>query len=44
MSAILSSDDLNDFIAPGVACIKPVENLPEEPEVCVLRWTYSFDG
>uniref|UniRef100_A0A060TDQ3 Cytosolic Fe-S cluster assembly factor NAR1 n=1 Tax=Blastobotrys adeninivorans TaxID=409370 RepID=A0A060TDQ3_BLAAD len=25
MSAILSSDDLNDFISPGVACIKPVE-------------------
>ncbi|EEH45643.1 iron-sulfur cluster assembly protein NAR1 [Paracoccidioides brasiliensis Pb18] len=30
MSAILSSDDLNDFISPGVACIKPVETLPEE--------------
>ena len=27
MSAILSSDDLNDFISPGVACIKPVETL-----------------
>lgn len=25
MSAILSADDLNDFITPGVACIKPVE-------------------
>lgn len=25
MSAILSNDDLNDFISPGVACIKPVE-------------------
>lgn len=25
MSAILSLDDLNDFISPGVACIKPVE-------------------
>ncbi|CAN6675035.1 cytosolic Fe-S cluster assembly factor Nar1p [Trichomonascus vanleenenianus] len=25
MSAILSSEDLNDFISPGVACIKPVE-------------------
>lgn len=25
MSAILSADDLNDFISPGVACIKPVE-------------------
>lgn len=30
MSAILSSDDLNDFISPGVACIKPVETLPAE--------------
>ncbi|KAL8770071.1 MAG: hypothetical protein Q9209_004109 [Squamulea sp. 1 TL-2023] len=28
MSAILSTDDLNDFISPGVACIKPVEILP----------------
>ncbi|CAK9436211.1 uncharacterized protein LODBEIA_P07690 [Lodderomyces beijingensis] len=27
MSAILSADDLNDFISPGVACIKPVENV-----------------
>lgn len=28
MSAILSIDDLNDFISPGVACIKPIETLP----------------
>ncbi|KAF2223134.1 iron hydrogenase [Elsinoe ampelina] len=28
MSAILSSADLNDFISPSVACIKPVETLP----------------
>lgn len=37
MSAILSADDLNDFISPGVACIKPVETLrlqkPEENSV-----------
>lgn len=35
MSAILSADDLNDFIAPGVACIKPVDTaaLPEAGEV-----------
>jgi len=26
MSAILRADDLNDFIMPGVACIKPVES------------------
>jgi iron only hydrogenase large subunit-like protein len=32
MSAILSADDLNDFISPGVACIKPVETLPEQQE------------
>ncbi|KAM0463860.1 hypothetical protein ACHAO4_000584 [Trichoderma viride] len=31
MSAILSADDLNDFISPGVACIKPVETLPALP-------------
>jgi iron only hydrogenase large subunit-like protein len=31
MSAILSADDLNDFISPGVACIKPVEVLPLTP-------------
>lgn len=31
MSAILSADTLNDFISPSVACIKPVETLPEEP-------------
>ncbi|KAI9713807.1 MAG: Cytosolic Fe-S cluster assembly factor nar1 [Bogoriella megaspora] len=30
MSAILSADDLNDFITPGVACIKPVETLPKQ--------------
>lgn len=28
MSAILSADDLNDFISPSVACIKPIESLP----------------
>lgn len=31
MSAILSTEDLNDFISPGVACIKPVETLPSAP-------------
>jgi len=31
MSAILSADDLNDFINPGVACIKPVETLADQP-------------
>ena len=30
MSAILSAADLNDFISPGVACIKPVETLPKQ--------------
>lgn len=32
MSAILSSDDLNDFISPGVACIKPIETLPSQED------------
>ncbi|KAH7095739.1 cytosolic Fe-S cluster assembly factor NAR1 [Paraphoma chrysanthemicola] len=32
MSAILSADDLNDFISPGVACIKPIETLPAKAE------------
>ncbi|ROW16144.1 hypothetical protein VPNG_01781 [Cytospora leucostoma] len=32
MSAILSADDLNDFISPSVACIKPIESLPGAPQ------------
>lgn len=32
MSSLLSADDLNDFIRPGVACIKPVEDLRKVPE------------
>lgn len=32
MSAILSADDLNDFISPGVACIKPVQDVPASHE------------
>ncbi|KAA8907649.1 hypothetical protein TRICI_004940 [Trichomonascus ciferrii] len=32
MSTILSSDDLNDFISPGVACIKPVEVHKEQEQ------------
>lgn len=32
MSAILSADDLNDFILPGLACIKPLKQAPEEQE------------
>ncbi|KAF2401442.1 iron hydrogenase [Trichodelitschia bisporula] len=32
MSAILSADDLNDFISPGVACIKPIETLPQRKD------------
>lgn len=32
MSAILSADDLNDFISPGVACIKPIETLPSRKD------------
>ena len=38
MSAILSADDLNDFISPGLACIKPVETLPKQaPEEINVR-------
>lgn len=32
MSAILSADDLNDFISPGVACIKPVQDTNTNQE------------
>lgn len=32
MSAILSADDLNDFISPSVACIKPIEALPSSSD------------
>ncbi|CAG7999773.1 unnamed protein product [Penicillium olsonii] len=39
MSAILSADDLNDFISPGVACIKPVETLPEKSKENVYEVT-----
>lgn len=39
MSAILSVDDLNDFISPGVACIKPVETLPlQQPQKSEVRF------
>lgn len=42
MSAILSADDLNDFISPGLACIKPVETLPQKSakSVEVRIWNY----
>ncbi|KAJ8143621.1 hypothetical protein OXX80_010770 [Metschnikowia pulcherrima] len=33
MSAILSADDLNDFISPGVACIKPVETPDADADI-----------
>lgn len=33
MSALLSEEDLNDFISPGVACIKPVEMVENKGEV-----------
>jgi hypothetical protein len=45
MSAILSADDLNDFISPGVACIKPVETLPlQGPEIDIVSPTHSITG
>ncbi|KAI1137883.1 cytosolic Fe-S cluster assembly factor NAR1 [Hypoxylon sp. FL0543] len=45
MSAILSADDLNDFISPGVACIKPVETLPAAlPPTSDLEHEVILDG
>ncbi|GAW12251.1 hypothetical protein ANO14919_016130 [Xylariales sp. No.14919] len=47
MSAILSADDLNDFISPGVACIKPVETLPaapQQPKESELEYEVVLDG
>ncbi|KAH3901549.1 iron-sulfur cluster assembly protein NAR1 SCDLUD_003046 [Saccharomycodes ludwigii] len=32
MSAILSEEDLNDFISPGTACIKPIKNKQTQIE------------
>ncbi|KAK4040047.1 iron hydrogenase [Parachaetomium inaequale] len=47
MSAILSADDLNDFISPGVACIKPIETLPTtlpEQQPQSLEFEVILDG
>ncbi|OLN88562.1 Cytosolic Fe-S cluster assembly factor nar-1 [Colletotrichum chlorophyti] len=45
MSAILSADDLNDFISPGVACIKPIETLPpSQPTPSGLEHEVILDG
>ncbi|KAL7817730.1 iron hydrogenase [Trichoderma gracile] len=46
MSAILSADDLNDFISPGVACIKPIETLPAAapPQPSVNENEVILDG
>lgn len=46
MSAILSADDLNDFISPGVACIKPIETLPQaaQPEDGSVGRPWTFFG
>lgn len=43
MSAILSVDTLNDFISPGVACIKPVETLPAKPQNENNEYEVSFN-
>ncbi|KAK0104700.1 Cytosolic Fe-S cluster assembly factor nar1 [Cadophora gregata] len=43
MSAILSVDTLNDFISPGVACIKPVETLPAKPQSENNEYEVSFN-
>ncbi|KAK7426346.1 Cytosolic Fe-S cluster assembly factor nar1 [Neonectria magnoliae] len=44
MSAILSTDDLNDFISPGVACIKPIETLPAAPPPQYNETEVILDG
>ncbi|KAJ4858814.1 hypothetical protein T069G_07081 [Trichoderma breve] len=44
MSAILSADDLNDFISPGVACIKPIETLPAAPQQSANENEVILDG
>ncbi|KAL7913061.1 iron hydrogenase [Trichoderma velutinum] len=44
MSAILSADDLNDFISPGVACIKPIETLPAAPQQSANEYEVILDG
>lgn len=44
MSAILSTEDLNDFISPGVACIKPIETLPAVPAETSNETEVILDG
>ncbi|PSR97523.1 iron hydrogenase [Coniella lustricola] len=44
MSAILSADDLNDFISPSVACIKPIEALPTANEASTTLETEVILG
>lgn len=44
MSAILSTEDLNDFISPGVACIKPIETLPDAPPPTANETEVILDG
>ena len=44
MSAILSADDLNDFISPGVACIKPVETLPNQQPESTTPYEVTKEG
>lgn len=44
MSAILSADDLNDFIAPSVACIKPIEALPTSTDPASLETEVVLGG
>lgn len=44
MSAILSANDLNDFISPGVACIKPVETLPKQHPATSNSYEVAKEG
>ncbi|KUJ07943.1 cytosolic Fe-S cluster assembly factor NAR1 [Mollisia scopiformis] len=44
MSAILSADDLSDFIQPSVACIKPIETLPAKSSIENNELEISFNS
>ncbi|KAG0690789.1 Glucose-6-phosphate 1-dehydrogenase [Pichia californica] len=43
MSSLLSADDLNDFIRPSVACIKPVEDL-RKPKKDITHFELEFEN
>ena len=44
MSALLSADDLNDFISPGVACIKPLASSSTNTTTTNTTDSYNENG